>query len=77
MNRFWSLFGFALPHRCFARLDAEGRCQAFKQCRQAPAGNHWIEIEEIRLNWLHQVLPASARIHAPAAHPRVQLLSGV
>ncbi|MFJ7884211.1 hypothetical protein ACIQYF_12025 [Pseudomonas sp. NPDC096917] len=67
-----SLFSFLQPHRCFARLDSTGRCQAFKQCKQPPVGNHWVEIKEIRLNWLHQVLPASARI--PARGPRLAVL---
>ncbi|WP_282364668.1 hypothetical protein [Pseudomonas sp. PS01297] len=64
MNRSWSLFSFLQPHRCYARLDSMGRCQAFKQCKQPPVGDNWVEIEEIRLNWLHQVLPASARMPA-------------
>jgi len=68
MNRLWSLFTFMQPHRCFVRLDSMGRCQAFKHCKQPPVGDNWVEIEEVRLNWLHQVLPASARI--PARTPR-------
>ncbi|WP_300719681.1 hypothetical protein [Pseudomonas sp.] len=64
MHRLGSLFSFTRPHRCFAHLDNTGRCLAFKQCKQPPVGAQWVEIEEIRLNWLHQVLPASARIPA-------------
>jgi len=48
-----------------------GRCQAFKQCKQPPVGDNWVEIEEIRLKWLHQVLPASARMPARATRSAV------
>ena len=77
MNSTWSLFSFLRPHRCFARLDSTGRCQAFKQCKQPPVGDNWVEIEEIRLNWLHQVLPASARIPARASRSAVLPLLGL
>ncbi|QBF25163.1 hypothetical protein EXN22_05470 [Pseudomonas tructae] len=50
------------PQRCFARLDALGHCQAFKQCAQPPASSGWVEIYEIRLAWLNQPLPSSARV---------------
>ena len=74
MNMLLTLLGFNRPERCFARLDSAGRCQAFKQCRQPPVGGSWVEIEEIRLNWLHQVLPANARIASPARRSSVQPL---
>ncbi|EPJ94893.1 hypothetical protein [Pseudomonas psychrophila] len=77
MNRFLSLLGLNRPNRCFARLDPTGRCQAFKQCKQPPVGDSWVEIEEIRLNWLHQVLPASARIASSAPRSAVQPLLGL
>ena len=77
MNMFLSLFGFNRPQRCFARLDSTGRCQAFKQCKHPPVGDNWVEIEEIRLNWLHQVLPANARIASPARRSSAQLLLGL
>jgi hypothetical protein len=37
-------------------------------------GDGWVEIEEIRLNWLHQPLPASARIAQQQSRPRVRQL---
>ena len=77
MNMLLTLLGFNRPNRCFARLDPAGRCQAFKQCKQPPVGDSWVEIEEIRLNWLHQVLPASARIPTHATHSAVQPLLGL
>ena len=76
MNMLLTLLGFNRPNRCFARLDPAGRCQAFKQCKQPPVGDSWVEIEEIRLIWLHQVLPANARIASPARRSAVQPLLG-
>ncbi|MFJ2714228.1 MULTISPECIES: hypothetical protein [unclassified Pseudomonas] len=57
-----SLFAPRPLHRSFALLDRNGHCQAFKQCSLQPMGDGWVEIEEIRLKWLHQPLPASARV---------------
>ena len=74
MNMLLTLLGLNRPNRCFVRLDPAGRCQAFKQCKQPPVGDSWVEIEEIRLNWLHQVLPANARIASPARRSSVQPL---
>ena len=77
MNRRWSLLSLTRPHRCFARLDSAGRCLAFKQCKQPPVGDQWVEIEEVRLNWLHQVLPASARVPVRPQCSTVLLLLGL
>ena len=57
-----SLFAPRPLHRSFALLDRNGHCQAFKQCSLQPMGDVWVEIEEIRLTWLNQPLPASARV---------------
>ncbi|QXI21959.1 hypothetical protein HU724_023540 [Pseudomonas iranensis] len=57
-----SLFAPRPLHRSFALLDRNGHCQAFKQCSLQPMGDGWVEIEEIRLIWLNQPLPASARV---------------
>lgn len=72
-----SLFTPRPQHRCFALLDRSGRCQAFKQCSLQPMGEGWVEIEEIRLNWLHQPLPASARVQTLGARPRNRQLLAV
>jgi len=56
-----SLFAPRPLHRCFVLLDRNGHCQAFKQCSLQPMGDGWVEIDEIRLNWLNQPLPTSAR----------------
>lgn len=55
--------------RLFALLDEAGLCRAFRQSAQAPLGAGWVEVNEQRLAWLHQPLPASARaaqVGAPA-----------
>lgn len=65
-----SLFTPRPHHRSFALLDRNGRCQAFKQCSLQPMGEGWVEIDEIRLNWLHQPLPASARVQPLRARAR-------
>jgi hypothetical protein len=51
-----SLFEARPQHRSFALLDRNGHCQAFKQCSLQPMDDGWVEIEEIRLNWLHKPL---------------------
>ena len=75
MRYLFSLFAPRPLHRSFALLDRNGHCQAFKQCSLQPMGDGWVEIEEIRLNWLHQPLPASARVaqHRPRARAHAML----
>jgi hypothetical protein len=48
--------------RCYALLDAQGICRALRHSAQAPQGSGWIEVNAMGLHWLHQRLPASARI---------------
>lgn len=48
--------------RLFVLLDETGLCRAFHQSAQTPLGADWIEVCEHRLAWLHQPLPASARV---------------
>jgi len=62
MQYLWSLFTRKSALRQFALLDSQGRCQAFKECSQPPVGQGWVEIEEIRLSWMHRPLPARARV---------------
>ena len=62
MNFLWSLFMRKPALRQFALLDTQGRCQAFKECCQAPVGDGWVEIDEIRLSWMHHPLPTHARV---------------
>ncbi len=76
MHFLWSLFASKPAVRQFALLDAQGRCQAFKECGQPPVGEGWVEIEEIRLSWMHRPLPAHARVSPrPAPSPRHQPLT--
>ncbi|UQS15026.1 hypothetical protein [Pseudomonas sp. HS6] len=72
-----SLFAPRPLHRSFALLDRNGHCQAFKQCSLQPMGDGWVEIEEIRLNWLHQPLPASARVEHQRPRARAQAMLSI
>jgi hypothetical protein len=72
MHFLWSLFTRKPALRQFALLDAQGRCQAFKECSQPPAGERWVEIAEIRLSWMHHPLPARARVSPSPARSRRQ-----
>ncbi|MGE8189327.1 hypothetical protein [Pseudomonas sp. NPDC086278] len=69
-----SLFAPRPLHRSFALLDRNGHCQAFKQCSLQPMGDGWVEIEEIRLNWLHHPLPTGARVSQRQPRARAQQL---
>ncbi|WP_339547529.1 hypothetical protein [Pseudomonas sp. RA_35y_Pfl2_P32] len=69
MHFLWSLFAPRRTYRYFARLDSAERCLAFKHCQVPPMGDGWVEINEIRPHWLHQPLPASARLS-----PRIRRL---
>jgi hypothetical protein len=62
MDFLWSLFNSRRNDRHFARVDASGICHAFKQCRQPPQGQDWVEITEQKLCWLGNPLPNSARV---------------
>ncbi|NQD94580.1 hypothetical protein HP532_18200 [Pseudomonas sp. CrR25] len=66
-----SLLAPRAPLRSFALLDSDGRCRAFRQSAQAPLGAGWVEVNEQRLAWLHQQLPANARIAPVVARPAV------
>ncbi|CAG8868036.1 hypothetical protein PS627_02797 [Pseudomonas fluorescens] len=52
---------------CYARLDSDGTCVAFKQCSQPPRGSGWVQVEEVQPGWLGRPLPASARVCARAS----------
>lgn len=66
-----SLFTPRAPLRTFVLLDDAGLCRAFRQAAQAPLGVDWVEVNEQRLAWLHQPLPASARSAPVVARPAV------
>ena len=74
MASLWTLLFHRPRHNTYARLDADGKCLAFKQCSQAPSGSGWVQIGEIQLAWLGRELPASARVCARASrrwHQRI------
>ncbi|MFK0093186.1 hypothetical protein [Pseudomonas sp. NPDC090592] len=61
MASLWTLLFQRPRHNAYARLDAQGKCLAFKQCSQAPGGSGWVQVSEIQLAWLGRELPADAR----------------
>jgi hypothetical protein len=70
MHFLWSLFTRKPLRRQFARLDQQGHCQAFKECSLPPVGDGWVEVEEIRLSWMHRPLPANARLSPRVSRPQ-------
>ncbi|MBA6115826.1 hypothetical protein JET76_18095 [Pseudomonas putida] len=68
MASLWTLLFQRPRHRCYARLDAEGKCLAFKACSHAPSGGGWLQVSEIQPAWLGRELPDEARICARASH---------
>ena len=76
MASLWTLLFQRPRHNAYARLDAQGKCLAFKQCSQAPSGSGWVQVGEIQLAWLGRELPADARVCARASRhwqPRMRL----
>ncbi|MFJ9991581.1 hypothetical protein ACIQSO_12645 [Pseudomonas putida] len=67
MASLWTLLFQRPRHNTYARLDNDGKCLAFKQCRQAPSGSGWVQVSEAHLGWLGHPLPNSARICTPAS----------
>ncbi len=67
MHFLWSLFSRKPALRQFALLDAQGRCQAFKECSVQPAAGRR-RLGRNRRNSLELDAPplASARAHQPA-----------
>ena len=61
-----SLFRASQPYRCYVALDRQGLCRAFNQCQLPPSGDGWVEVGDIRPQWLGQPLPAHARVSAHA-----------
>ena len=74
MASLWTLLFQRPRHNAYARLDADGKCLAFKQCSQAPSRSGWVQVGEIQLAWLGRELPARARVCARASrrwHQRI------
>jgi hypothetical protein len=62
MDFLWSLFALRRRYRHYARVDQSGVCLAFRHCAAPPQGQDWVQVHEPKLCWLHQPLPASARV---------------
>ena len=62
MMSLWSLFNPRARMRCYALLDAKGTCRALRESRQQPAEAGWVEVQEMRIQWLGQPLPNAARL---------------
>ncbi|QLJ13667.1 hypothetical protein H0H12_25050 [Pseudomonas putida] len=66
MTSLWTQLFQRPRYNAYARLDADGKCLAFKQCSQVPSGIDWVQISEIQLAWLGRELPIEARVCARA-----------
>ena len=77
MASLWTLLFQRPRHNAYARLDADGKCLAFKQCSQAPSGIDWVQVSEIQLAWLGRELPIEARAGARASRRWHQRLLAV
>lgn len=57
MMSLWSLLTPRAPMRRFALLDASGTCRALRETRELPGEPGWVEVRELRTQWLGQALP--------------------
>jgi hypothetical protein len=48
--------------RRYALLDAQGYCRALREVRQQPLETGWVEVHELRSQWLGQPLPLDALV---------------
>ena len=62
MISLWSLLTPRARMRRFALLDATGTCRALREARELPAEDGWVEVRELRNQWLGQALPLEAMI---------------
>lgn len=60
MRQLLSLLRRRTP-RHFALLDEHGRCRMLLSSIDRPTSAAWIEIDEVRLSWIGQELPADCR----------------
>ncbi|MEL7558422.1 hypothetical protein [Stutzerimonas chloritidismutans] len=56
MSLFKTLFR-QRPLRHYALLDEQDRCRMLLTAKERPHGERWVEIAEIRLNWIGKPLP--------------------
>lgn len=57
MMSLWSLLTPRARMRRFALLDAMGTCRALREARELPGETGWVEVRELRDQWLGQPLP--------------------
>lgn len=62
MMSLWSLLTPRARKRCFALLDASGICRALREAHEQPAEPGWVEVHELRSQWLGQTLPLEAMV---------------
>ncbi|MDD0841504.1 hypothetical protein [Pseudomonas sp. Gutcm_11s] len=64
MMSLWSLLTPRARMRRFALLDAMGNCRALREASEMPGEDGWVEVNELRPQWLGQRLPTGARVAA-------------
>lgn len=65
------------PKRCFARLDAQGRCLSLWSLHYRPEGDHWREVSELNPLWIGRTLPNHALVTHSASRARPTLERGL
>ncbi|WP_093395063.1 hypothetical protein [Halopseudomonas xinjiangensis] len=58
------------PQRCFAQLDASGRCIAFWVLPQPPASGKWMEVSDADPRWIGRQLHNLTATTLPARSAR-------
>ena len=62
MMSLWTLLTPRARMRRFALLDAMGTCRALREARELPGEAGWVEVRELRSQWLGQTLPLEAMV---------------
>ena len=62
MMSLWSLLTPRARMRRFALLDALGTCRALREARELPGEAGWVEVRELRSQWLGQTLPPETMV---------------
>jgi hypothetical protein len=62
MMSLWSLLTPRARMRRYALLDAMGTCRALREARELPGEAGWVEVRELRSQWLGQPLPVDVLV---------------
>lgn len=62
MMSLWSLLTPRARMRRYALLDTMGTCRALREARELPGEAGWVEVRELRSQWLGQTLPLDAMV---------------